>query len=83
MKVTYQHEVTTSFVLWFDNYLLSKGEAYSNITGKYYYTADDRLMDAAPYSSPYKQWVTDSSICLLYTSPSPRDQRGARMPASA
>ena len=22
-------------------------------------------------------------ICLLYTSPSPRDQRGARMPSSA
>ena len=24
-----------------------------------------------------------SNHCLLYTSPSPRDQRGARMPASA
>ena len=24
-----------------------------------------------------------SSICLLYTSPSPRDQRGSRMPSSA
>ena len=26
-----------------------------------------------------KEWVT----CLLYTSPSPRDQRGSRMPSSA
>ena len=26
---------------------------------------------------------TDSSYCLLYTSPSPRDQRGSRMPSSA
>ena len=25
----------------------------------------------------------DSYACLLYTSPSPRDQRGARMPSSA
>ena len=25
----------------------------------------------------------DRSGCLLYTSPSPRDQRGARMPSSA
>ena len=25
----------------------------------------------------------DSSGCLLYTSPSPRDQRGSRMPSSA
>ena len=26
---------------------------------------------------------TDNGICLLYTSPSPRDQRGSRMPSSA
>ena len=25
----------------------------------------------------------NSYICLLYTSPSPRDQRGSRMPSSA
>ena len=25
----------------------------------------------------------DRSVCLLYTSPSPRDQRGSRMPSSA
>ena len=25
----------------------------------------------------------DPRICLLYTSPSPRDQRGSRMPSSA
>ena len=27
--------------------------------------------------------VSDPSACLLYTSPSPRDQRGSRMPSSA
>ena len=27
-------------------------------------------------------WLADN-ICLLYTSPSPRDQRGSRMPSSA
>ena len=27
--------------------------------------------------------VTDGNGCLLYTSPSPRDQRGSRMPSSA
>ena len=27
--------------------------------------------------------LAQSSICLLYTSPSPRDQRGSRMPSSA
>ena len=25
----------------------------------------------------------DVGVCLLYTSPSPRDQRGSRMPSSA
>ena len=27
--------------------------------------------------------MSDSRVCLLYTSPSPRDQRGSRMPSSA
>ena len=27
--------------------------------------------------------ITKEDICLLYTSPSPRDQRGSRMPSSA
>ena len=31
-----------------------------------------------------RQWVFPNTItCLLYTSPSPRDQRGSRMPSSA
>ena len=30
-----------------------------------------------------RYWVGLSSFCLLYTSPSPRDQRGSRMPSSA
>ena len=29
------------------------------------------------------EWVGPYSVCLLYTSPSPRDQRGSRMPSSA
>ena len=28
-------------------------------------------------------WMNNGMICLLYTSPSPRDQRGSRMPSSA
>ena len=30
-----------------------------------------------------KQEITASSICLLYTSPSPRDRQKSRMPSSA
>ena len=34
-----------------------------------------------PYNAKKGFWY--SHICLLYTSPSPRDQRGSRMPSSA
>ena len=32
---------------------------------------------------PEHSHIPASRICLLYTSPSPRDQRGSRMPSSA
>ena len=31
----------------------------------------------------HKHPIMDTDSCLLYTSPSPRDQRGSRMPSSA
>ena len=31
----------------------------------------------------FGQFGEDAGFCLLYTSPSPRDQRGSRMPSSA
>jgi len=63
MKETYAHKVTTSFYLWFDHTLLSKGEAFTNYTSELYYTPDHRVEGAlTPYSSPFKQWVCDSSI---------------------
>ena len=37
-----------------------------------------RCMDPNPLMRPTPSWA-----CLLYTSPSPRDQRGSRMPSSA
>ena len=59
----FQHKLTTSFSLWFDNFLLKKGEAYSNTTGDFFYYEDPRLDSTyTSYGSPYKQWVTDSSI---------------------
>lgn len=57
------HKATTSFFLWFDNYLLRRGQAFSNKTGKFYHYEDDRLDPRLQtFGSPYKQWVTDSSI---------------------
>ena len=36
-----------------------------------------------PWFSQHITQKTQDIICLLYTSPSPRDQRGSRMPSSA
>lgn len=59
----FQHKATTSFFLWFDNYLIRKGEAFSNKSCKFYYYSDDRLDPRfKTFGSPYKQWVSDSSI---------------------
>lgn len=63
MKPQYQHELMTSFLLWFDHELLEKGEAYSNKTGTLYAKADSRLPDNyISLQSNYKQWVNDSSV---------------------
>lgn len=59
----FQHKLTTSFFLWFDNYLLTKGQAYKNVNSQFYYYEDDRLDSKyKTFGSPYKQWVNDSSI---------------------
>jgi len=60
----YHHKLTNSFMLWFDNYLLTKGKAYTNHTGvNLEFYADDRIdSNYKAYGSPYKQWVIDSSV---------------------
>ena len=41
------------------------------------------MSTAVQYNLPIKIFVLNNQYCLLYTSPSPRDQRGSRMPSSA
>lgn len=63
MKPQYQHNVTTSFVMWLDNYLLKNGEAFTNQTGQFYYYEDPRIPTTyKTFGSAYKQWVYDSTI---------------------
>ena len=40
-------------------------------------------VDQAASGVVYVTVIGNTQICLLYTSPSPRDQRGSRMPSSA
>jgi hypothetical protein len=63
MKISFAHEATTSFSLWFDHHLLEHGEAYSNKSSELFYLDDSRLPAGFfRYSSPYKQWVTESGV---------------------
>ena len=41
------------------------------------------IIEDIEISSPSKLSAIQCKYCLLYTSPSPRDQRGSRMPSSA
>lgn len=63
MQELYSHKVLNSFYLWFDHTLLTKATAFQNTSGNFYYTPDARLPDSfLPYASPFKQWVSDSSV---------------------
>ena len=44
---------------------------------------DTATGNKASVSDDIPHAANDTSACLLYTSPSPRDQRGSRMPSSA
>ena len=46
-------------------------------------SAATSIIDQTFFNDQTSVTGTKSSTCLLYTSPSPRDQRGSRMPSSA
>tara|TARA_R100000008_G_scaffold74834_1_gene53774 strand:+ start:426 stop:1280 length:855 start_codon:yes stop_codon:yes gene_type:complete len=69
MKPLYQHGLLNSFYLWFDNFLLKKGEAYKNYTTDFYYYVDERVQDKVVFGSPYKQWVYDKNISAATINP--------------
>lgn len=57
------HNVTNSFTLWADHVLLSRGFAYTNVTGALTKYTDDRLPDSySAWGAPHKEWVLNSSV---------------------
>ena len=69
MKTVYQHELLNSFYLWFDNFLVRKGEAYKTYSTVFYYYADERVQNKTVFGSPYKQWVYDKNISSAQVNP--------------
>jgi hypothetical protein len=62
MKPTYLTNLMSSFYLWLDHELLSRGDAYQIYSGKMYSRQDYHYADHISYASPFRQWVSDSSI---------------------
>jgi hypothetical protein len=63
MKELFQHKITNSMLLWFDNYFLTHADGYINRTGTFFYEEDPSLpANLKSFNSRYKQWVNDSSI---------------------
>ena len=61
MKAQFDNVVMSSFYLWFDHTLLSKGEAFTNFSSAFY-DANSRFQNFYTYGAPFKQIVSDSSI---------------------
>ena len=61
MKPQFDNQVMSSLLLWFDNTILTKGEAFQNTTGQFYnVSAEYAGLDT--YSTSYSQIVADASV---------------------
>ena len=77
------YQINTNYSVTFDDVLLSP--AYSEIKPKDVDTSITigKVKLHIPILSAAMDTVTENKICLLYTSPSPRDLSTSRMPSSA
>jgi hypothetical protein len=62
MKQSYLHNLMPSFYLWLDHEMLYKGGAFLNYSGKLYNIIDPTFSQNTIYSSPWRQWVSDTSV---------------------
>lgn len=61
MKVQYDNKLLSSFLLYLDNKILTKGEAYTNYKSLFY-PIQNLYNGYYTYSAPFKQMVCDASI---------------------
>ena len=67
-------------------HLLKYDSIHGTLNNNVSHTQDSIIVDDNTISFTHHKNLEDlnwDNICLLYTSPSPRDQRGSRMPSSA
>ena len=91
-----QTEENKSFVAFANSYIpeldervLTREEMWKEPVGKEYFPINDIITKKTLFipksgaNKAFYQSLNYYNSCLLYTSPSPRDQRGSRMPSSA
>ena len=61
MESQYDNVVMSSFLLWLDHTLLSKGKAFTN-TSSFFYDVNSLYNGYNTYGSPFRQFVADESI---------------------
>jgi hypothetical protein len=62
MKAAYITNLMSSFYLWLDHEILTRGEAFINHSGKLYSSSDPNFSNNSIYGAPFRQWVYDSSV---------------------
>ena len=80
MALLYSPVQDSNFVMPEFNLPAVSGDNFSNTDFNKY---DLKVFFFICNHCPYVKAIENRIICLLYTSPSPRDQRGSRMPSSA
>nr|CUV15983.1 protein of unknown function [Ralstonia solanacearum] len=75
--------VTNSGQIIAGNDLAVSGGGISNAAGATLHADHDLSVTGATTNRGTVEALNDVKICLLYTSPSPRDKRQSRMPSSA
>jgi hypothetical protein len=61
MVETYDNKLMSNFCLWLDNYILTKGQAFTNVDSNFY-RAGTTFNGYYTYSAPFSQFVADGSV---------------------
>ena len=61
MKVHFENKLMSSLLLFIDNYLLTKGEAFTNYSS-FFYPVQNLYNNYYTYAAPFKQMVNDDGV---------------------
>jgi hypothetical protein len=67
MNAQFLHKAELGFILWADNFICNRAQAFTTTTERLYPMVDPRLPTGwVSYSSPFKSWICDSGVNGAY-----------------